>query len=119
MIIPLPVIFTKNAEVILNNIPEKDHKRILYDLTHMTNQDVLRQGHLQGELNYLRKINNGDYRIFVAYCSECYRNFKDKIKCAICDGNDLERIIIFFIAPRKKLYQPRNIQRLDISKVEF
>ena len=116
---PLPIKFTKNFENSINNIPEKDRKRILYDLTHMNSQDVLRQGQLQGELNYLRKMNNGDYKIFLAYCSECYQKFKEKINCAICDGVNLERVIVFFLAPRKKLYQPRNIQNLDITKIEF
>lgn len=116
---PLPIKFTKNFEINFNGIPERDQKRILYDLTHMNRQDVLRQGHLQGELNYLRKMNNGDYRIFLAYCVECYKNFREKINCQICDENDLERIIVFFISPRKKLYSPQNIKRIDVRKIKF
>lgn len=116
---PLPIHFTKNFEINLNGIPERDRKRILFDLRHMDKHDILRQGHLQGELNYLRKMNNGDYRIFLAYCAECYENFREKINCKICDENDLERIIVFFISPRKKLYSPQNIQHIDVSKIEF
>ncbi len=116
---PLPIKFTKNFEISFNGIPERDQKRILYDLTHMNRQDVLRQGHLQGELNYLRKMNNGDYRIFLAYCVECYKNFREKINCQICDENDLERIIAFFISPRKKLYSPQNIKHIDVRKIKF
>ena len=119
MSIPLPIKFTKNFEININSIPERDRKRILYDLTHMNRQDVLRQGHLQGELNYLRKINNGDYRIFLAYCVECYESFREKINCQICDASDLERIVAFFIFPRKKLYSPKNIQQIDVRKVNF
>ena len=116
---PLPIKFTKNFEININSIPERDRKRILYDLTHMNRQDVLRQGHLQGELNYLRKINNGDYRIFLAYCVECYESFREKINCQICDASDLERIVAFFIFPRKKLYSPKNNQQIDVRKVNF
>ena len=116
---PLPVKFTKNFESSLNSLLEKDRKRILYDLTHMNKQDVLRQGALQGELNYLRKMNNGDYRIFFAYCAECFNQFHEKINCQICDEDFLERIIVFYITPRKKLYDPRNIRRIDIRKIRF
>ena len=116
---PLPIKFTKNFEIGLNSLPDRDRKRILYDLTHMNSQDILRQGHLQGELNYLRKMNNGDYRIFLAYCAECFKNFREKINCQICDEKDLERIIVFFIALRKKLYHPQNIQHIDIKKIQF
>ena len=116
---PLSIKFTKNFQMGFSSIPDKDQKRILYDLTHMNKQDILRQGHLQGELNYLRKMNNGDYRIFLAYCGECYINFREKINCQICDENDLERIIVFYISPRKKLYQPHNIQHIDMRKIKF
>ena len=115
----LSVIFTKNFEDAINNIPERDRKRILYDLTHTNRQDILRQGHLQGELNYLRKMNNGDYRIFMAYCSECYKEFRHKINCIICDKNNLNRLVVFFIAPRKKLYRPHKFQKVDITKIKF
>ncbi|MBA7527275.1 hypothetical protein ES705_19451 [subsurface metagenome] len=98
-------------------IPKKDQKRIEFDLTHMNKQDVLRQGRFKGELNYFRKMNNGDFRILLAYCAECYDNFRSKINCAICDDENLERIIVFFIHPRKKLYQPRKFQHVDITKI--
>ncbi len=116
---PLPVIFTKNFQNNISLIPAKDRKRILEDLTHLNHHDVLRQGRLQGELNYLRKMNNGDYRIFLAYCAECYHEFKYRIKCSICNEEDLERIIVFFLYPRKKLYQPKKFQRVDIRKIKF
>ena len=119
MSVPLPVIFTKNFEQNINLIPNRDRERIIDNLRHMNRQDILRQGRLQGELNYLRKMNFGDYRIFLAYCAECYSNFKEKINCAICDREDLERIVVFFIYPRKKLYQPRKFQKVDINKIRF
>ena len=116
---PLPIKFTKNFKINFNGIPERDQKRISYDLTHMDKRDILRQGHLQGELNYLRKMNNGSYRIFLAYCAECYENFREKINCQICDASDLERIVAFFISPRKKLYSPQNIKHIDVRKIKF
>ena len=115
----LPIIFTKNFEYNFKLLPKKDQNRIRLDLTHMNTQDILRQGQLQGPLNYLRKMNNGNYRIFLAYCKECYHEFSNKINCAICDENELERIIAFFIYPRKKLYQPRKFKKVDITKIEF
>ena len=115
----LPIIFTKNFEYNFTLIPKKDQDRIHLDLTHMNRQDILRQGKLQGPLNYLRKMNNGDYRIFLAYCKECFNEFRDRISCTICDENELERIIAFFIYPRKKLYQPRRFKKVDITRIEF
>lgn len=40
---PLPIKFTRNFEDSFNSIPEKDQERIMYDLTHMNRQDILRQ----------------------------------------------------------------------------
>lgn len=115
----LPVIYTKNFQYNFKQIPKKDQKRIEYDLTHMNKQDILRQGRFKGELNYLRKMNNGYFRIFLTYCADCYEDFRNKINCAICDSENLERIVVFFIYPRKKLYQPRKFQQMSITKIEF
>ena len=115
----LPIIFTENFKYNFNLLPERDKKRIEYDLRHMNKHDILRQGQLRGPYNYLRKMNNGDFRIFLAYCAECYFKFKDIIKCLICDGEDLERIIAFFIYPRKKLYYSHKFKKVDITKIKF
>ncbi len=115
----LPVIYTRNFKDNFISFPSKDQKRIEYNLTHMTRQDVLRQGRLKGELNYLRKMRDGDYRIFLAYCAECYNEFREKINCTICNNDNLERIIAFFIHSRKKLYQPHRFQNVSITKIEF
>lgn len=113
---PLPVVFTKNFEENLRFIPQRDQNRILYDINHMNRQDILRQGYYKSELNFLRKLRNGDYRVILTYCADCYPKFRYIIKCEICDRKNLERIVVFFIYHRKKLYQR---QKIDISKIRF
>ena len=115
----LPVTYTRNFTEYFHSIPVRDQKRIEYDITHIDRQDALRKGRLKGDLNYYRKMRCGDYRILFAYCADCYEEFKDKINCEICDENDLERIIIFFIFYRKKAYDPRKFSHIDITKIKF
>lgn len=115
---PLRIFFTKNFEDVFKTIPEKDQKRIQYDLTHMIRQDIQRMGYLKGDLNYVKKMNNGIFRIILAYCAECYENHRHKLNCDICDGNNLERIVAFSIHPRKKAYDRKKFQR-DLNRIQF
>lgn len=112
----LPVIFTKNFEQNLKSIPQHDKKKILYNLTHMNKQDAFRVGYFKGDLNHVKKLRVGDYRVILGYCADCYLQHKEYLNCSICNENDLERIVAFFVYPRKKLYKSHKI---NLSKIEF
>ena len=114
----LPVIYTLKFRENFQSIPTKDQKRIEYDLTHMNRKDIQRMGYLKGNMNYIKKMNNGNYRIILGYCVECYPNFRDKLNCAICDGNNLERIIVFSLHPRKKVYNRQKFEK-DLKNIRF
>lgn len=113
---PLPIIRTHNFDEALKKIPKKEQDKINYKLTHLNRQDAFRVGHLQGEMNHFKKFRSGDYRILMAYCFDCFSNEHHlKLNCAICDKEDLERIIVFHLFHRKKGYRTYKMRLKDIQ----
>ena len=113
----LPIIRTKNFDIAIKSIPNKEQKQILYNLTHMNRQDALRMGYLKGDLNCFQKLRNGDYRILLAYCANCYSNsHHSRLQCAICDEKKLERIIVFHVFYRKKGYRS---YKMGLKEIQF
>lgn len=68
----------------------------------------------KGDLNMFKKFSYKDLRIIFAFCRECYPNHRQKINCKNCNEDNLDKIILFVIYRRKKMY--RNLTPKKISK---
>jgi len=114
---PLPIIKTKNFNNALKKIPQKEQTKIIYNLSLITRQDAFRVGYLHGDMNHFKKYRLGDYRILMAYCYDCFENgHYNKLKCSVCDEENLERIILFHVFQRKKGYRP---YKMKLKEIEF
>lgn len=101
----LPVMQLEDFEMQLKRFPKKEREKIIYQLKHIDKNDVVRIPYLKGDLKFIKKYRIGDNRVFLAYCSECYNKYRERINCSICDKDQLERIVVFSINSRKKLYK--------------
>lgn len=90
-------------------------QKIIKDFFSTLNDSKAKQiPYYKGTLNMFKKFSYKDLRIIFAYCRECYPNHRDKIECSICNKDELDRIILFGIYARKKMY--RNLTPEKISK---
>lgn len=105
---PLPVFQYEVFEKQLKKYPLKERNKIVYDLKHITAEDIKRIPYLKGKYKYLKKFRIGDHRIFMGYCAECYNKYREIINCNDCNNSNLERIIVFAINNRPKLYKKMN-----------
>ncbi|MFX1399051.1 MAG: hypothetical protein ACFFAS_18650 [Promethearchaeota archaeon] len=126
MIPVVPVIYTKNFLNSIKKLSSKEQNAIKYNLEHQTEEDVARVPYYKGTdeigqtiLRFYKKFKVGrkDYRIMLVYCAECYpdeemRNYHD---CSICDGENLERIIVFHFFLRPKAYNHRKFKLPDFK----
>ncbi len=113
---PIPVFYTNNFIDGINTLSEKERKAIIYNLEHQNEDDIARVPYYKGSdelgeviLKYFKefKIGKKNYRIMLEYCADCYpkKEMREYHKCSICDGNDLNRIIVFHMYLRPKAYK--------------
>ncbi len=108
---PLPVFQHEVFMKQLQRFPLRERDKIVDKLKHITNEDIRRVPYLKGSYKHLKKYRTGDYRIFMAYCAECYNKYREKINCNDCEEDNLEKIVVFSIDSRPKLYKRMNRRR--------
>lgn len=107
MMEPLPVRRTRTFQLDLKNlIPKKKRENFLYDLTHITKDDLERFYNLKSsELSHYRSYHKWDFRILFVYCFQCFHQFDRPINCIGCDENDLEKLVLISIDHRSNAYR--------------
>lgn len=104
---PLPVRRTYSFQSDLGSlIPRNKRNNLLYDLTHITKEDLSRFYNLKGPtLRHFRSYHKWDFRILFVYCLQCIQEFNKPINCKGCDENELERIVLINIEHRSNAYR--------------
>ena len=107
MIEPLPVRRTLTFQLDLKNlIPKKKRENFLYDLRHITKEDLSRFYNLKSPtLCHFRSYHKWDFRILFVYCFQCIHEFNKPITCRGCDENDLEKLVLMSIDHRSNAYR--------------
>ncbi len=84
---------------------KKVRNEILDYFKNITDEQARRDPYYKGEINMFKHHSYKELRIFYGYCKECYGKHYTSINCSICNGNILDRIVLFAIYQRPKLYQ--------------
>lgn len=107
MIEPLPVRRTRTFQLGLNTLIARiKRENLLYDLRHITKEDLSRFYNLKGPtLGHYRSYHKGDFRILFIYCYQCIHEFNKPITCIGCDENDLEKLVLMSIDHRSNAYR--------------
>lgn len=104
---PLPIrrTFTFQSDF-KNIIPKKNRANLLFDLEHISKEDLSRYPILRTEkLKPFRSYHKAQNRILFVYCHQCYHQFNKKLNCEGCDGNDLEKLVLCLIDHRSNAYR--------------
>ncbi len=83
-------------------MPQKIRDSILSDFAEMDTERVKQYPYYKASFyKTLKKYVKSKYRIFFAYCYECFGKYDDFLKCPFCDENNLERVVLYDIQLRK------------------
>ena len=87
-------------------IPQKIEDAILADFEEMDPERARQYPYYKAiQFKALKKYIKSKYRVFFAYCSECYGKYDDFLNCPFCDENNLERLVLYDIQIRKFDYR--------------
>lgn len=96
---------------------EKEREEILDYFKNYTDEKADRDPYLKEEKIKMFKYHKyKQIRILYGYCKECFGTHSNFFNCPHCNRNDLEKVVLFGVGHRTKLYGKISPEKILKSK---